>query len=120
MFQSVANHLKPSGKLVAYTISPDYQLEVDNYDIYGIHILSKEPWQGGYRYQAEFLSTPPSAFTFYQWSREDYERAIEKAGFSQFEWKKASVLDSDIKLYSDSFWQIFQQNCLNISLTCHY
>ncbi|PHM57995.1 class I SAM-dependent DNA methyltransferase [Xenorhabdus hominickii] len=120
MFYNIARNLKPSGKLVAYTTSPDYRLEMGNYAVYGINILGKEPWKGGNRYQAEFLSTPPSPFTFYQWSREDYESAVEKAGFSQFEWKKTNILESDIQLHSQDFWFLFQQNCLNTGLNCHY
>ncbi|SFN75622.1 class I SAM-dependent DNA methyltransferase [Xenorhabdus japonica] len=43
MFYNIACNLKPSGKLVDYTISPDYRLEMGNYDVYGINILGKEP-----------------------------------------------------------------------------
>ncbi|MBD2796206.1 class I SAM-dependent methyltransferase [Xenorhabdus sp. 18] len=120
MFQVIADHLKPDGKLVSYTTSPDFQLKMGNYDAYGINILSEESWKGGIRYQVEFLSEPPSAVTFYRWKREHYERAIEKVGFSQFEWKKTHVLESDIQLYPQGFWSIFQQNNLNIGLSCCY
>ncbi|MCE1685614.1 class I SAM-dependent methyltransferase, partial [Enterobacter hormaechei] len=48
MFQAVANHLKPAGKLVAYMASPDYQLKNGNCNNYGFTILSEEPWQNGF------------------------------------------------------------------------
>ncbi|CDM87723.1 ToxA protein [Xenorhabdus bovienii] len=120
MFQAVANNLKPSGKFIAYTVSPDYRLAVSNCDIYGINILSEESWKDGIRYQAEFLTTPPSPFTFYRWSHEDYERAIQKAGFNRFEWQKPELLESDIKRFPEGFWDDLQQNGLNIGLTCRF
>ncbi|SFU89871.1 class I SAM-dependent DNA methyltransferase [Xenorhabdus koppenhoeferi] len=120
MFQVIADHLKPSGKLMGYTISPEFQLKMGNFDAYGINILSEESWKGGSRYQTEFLSMPPSDVTFYRWDREHYERAIEKAGFKKFEWHKATLLESEIERYPDGFWHIFQQNCFNIGLTCSY
>ncbi|MDC9580142.1 class I SAM-dependent methyltransferase [Xenorhabdus sp. PR6a] len=118
MFRSVANHLKPSGKLVAYMAAPDYQLEKGNCHNYGLNILSEEPLQGGFIHQVEFITTPPILLTFYRWDRETYKNAIHKAGFGHFEWRKPMVLESDIERYPAGFWDAYQQNCMHTGLTC--
>ncbi|MEQ1966185.1 methyltransferase domain-containing protein [Xenorhabdus nematophila] len=120
MFQAAANHLKPSGKLIACMASPDYQLKNGNCDNYGFKILSEEPWQNGVRYQAEFLTTPPSPFTFYRWSREDYENVTKKAGFHHIHWQKPTVLEDDLKRYPQGFWDIYLQNCVHTGLVCQF
>ncbi|MDC9621115.1 class I SAM-dependent methyltransferase [Xenorhabdus sp. XENO-7] len=120
MFQVVASHLKLSGKLVAYTVSPAFRFNQGNYDIYGINILSEEPCKGGAYYHVEFLTTPPSLLIFYRWNHEDYERAIQKAGFSRVEWQKPKLLENDFKRYPEGFWDIFQRNNLNIGFTCQF
>ncbi|PHM69135.1 class I SAM-dependent DNA methyltransferase [Xenorhabdus kozodoii] len=120
MFQAAANHLKPSGRLIAYMASPDYRLENGNCDNYGFTILSEEPWKNGFRYQAEFLTTPPSPFTFYRWSRESYEIAIKKAGLDRFDWQKPTVLENDLKRYPQGFWDIYLQNCIHTGLVCQF
>ncbi|WP_340617428.1 class I SAM-dependent DNA methyltransferase [Xenorhabdus entomophaga] len=120
MFQAAAEHLKPSGKLIAYMASPDYRLESGNCENYGFKILSEEPWKNGFRHQAEFLSTPPSPFTFYRWSRESYEKALKKAGFDHFRWQKPTVLDSDLVRYPQGFWDNYLQNCVHTGLICQF
>ncbi|CDG17207.1 class I SAM-dependent DNA methyltransferase [Xenorhabdus doucetiae] len=120
MFQAVANHLKPAGKLVAYMASPDYQLKNGNCNNYGFTILSEEPWQNGFRHQAEFLTTPPSPFTFYRWSQESYENAIKKAGFQHITWQKPTVLENDLTRYPAGFWDIYLQNCIHTGLVCQF
>ncbi len=120
MFQAAADHLKPSGKLVAYMASPDYRLENGNCDNYGFRILSEDPWKNGFRCQAEFLTTPPSPFTFYRRSRESYENAINQAGFRRFSWQKPTVLASDLARYPQGFWDIYLQNCVHTGLICQF
>ncbi|MBD2781718.1 class I SAM-dependent DNA methyltransferase [Xenorhabdus szentirmaii] len=120
MFQAVAHHLKPSGKLIAYMASPDYELKNGNCDNYGFRILSEEPWQGRVRYHSEFLTTPPSPFTFYRWSREDYENAIKKTGLNRFYWQKPTVLEKDLKRYPEGFWDIYLQNSIHTGLVCQF
>ncbi|MCC8382018.1 class I SAM-dependent methyltransferase [Xenorhabdus sp. PB30.3] len=120
MFQAAANHLKPSGKLIAYMASPDYQLKNGNCNNYGFRILNEDPWLDGVRYQAEFLTTPPSPFTFYRWSRESYENAINKAGFSRFSWQPPTVLECDLERYPVGFWDVYLNNCVHTGLVCQF
>lgn len=118
MFKAVANNLKPSGRLVAYTVEPDFQLAKGNFNNYGVNVLTEEPWHEGFRHQAEFVTTPPSPFTFFRWSRQDYEAAMAEAGLREVHWQKPLLLESDIKRYTPGFWDTFQNNCLQTGLSC--
>lgn len=64
------------------------------------------------------VTTPPSPFTFFRWSREDYDAAMADAGLREVHWQKPMLLDSDIKRYTPGFWDTFQENCLQTGLTC--
>lgn len=118
MFACVARNLKPGGTLVAYTVEPDFELGLGNFDVYGVNVLTEEAWGAGYRHQAEFVTQPPSPFTFYRWGRADYERALKKAGFTSFTWQKPLLLDSDERKYTPGFWEVFKNNCLQTGLVC--
>ncbi|MEX0447267.1 class I SAM-dependent methyltransferase [Xenorhabdus sp. SGI246] len=120
MFRVVATHLKPSGKLIAYTVEPDYRLEKGNYENYCIKILSEEPVKDTTLLRCEFLTTPPSPCTAYRWSREQYQTAIQKAGFKQFIWQKPMLSKSDIDNYPPGFWDDYQRNCLDTALVCQF
>ena len=118
MFKAVANNLKPSGRLVAYTVEPDFQLAKGNFTNYGVNVLTEESWHEGFRHQAEFVTNPPSPFTFFRWSHQDYETAMAEAGLSEVSWQKPMLLESDIKRYTPGFWDTFQNNCLQTGLSC--
>lgn len=118
MFRAAAANLKPDGKLVAYTVDPDFSLEKGNFERYGVDVRNETPWRGGFRHDAQFVTQPPSAFTFYRWSRAEYERAILAAGFMTFYWQKPLLALSDIAARPDGFWSVFQSNCLQTGLVC--
>ncbi|MBD2812669.1 class I SAM-dependent methyltransferase [Xenorhabdus sp. Vera] len=121
MFRVAADNLKPSGKLVAYTIEPDYRLDKrNNYRPYEVDILSETPWKGGFRYEAEFITDPPSPLIFYGWGREYYESAMNKTGFKRFEWRKPMLIESDIKRYPAGFWDVHQKNCWETGFICEF
>ncbi|WP_417701252.1 class I SAM-dependent methyltransferase [Pseudomonas sp.] len=117
MFKTVVNNLKPSGRLVAYTVEPDFQLANGNFTRYGVNVLTEEPWAEGFRHQAEFVTIPPSPFTFFRWRREDYEAVMVDAGLRDVHWQKPLLLESDIKRYTPGFWDRFQDNCLQTGLS---
>jgi len=116
MARTVAQNLKPSGRLVACTVDPLYRLEKSNLTKYGIHILREEPWCGGHRYHAEFVTQPPAPFTFYQWSRETYEQTLSDAGLTDIEWQKPVLIPSDYEGRPTGFWDDFHANSLQIGL----
>jgi len=118
MMQAVAQNLKPSGRLAACTVNPLYRLQKSNLTKYGIHILSEEPCGEGSRYHAQFVTQPPAAFTFYQWSRQTYEQGLRQAGLTQIRWHGPKWLPSDNDGRPDGFWDDFKSNPLQIGLTC--
>ncbi|WP_323122705.1 class I SAM-dependent methyltransferase [Burkholderia alba] len=118
MFKAVKANLKPGGKLVAYTVDPDFSLKKGNFDRYGVNVRTEQAWRNGFRHEAEFVTDPPSPFVFYRWSRADYESAIADAGFRQFQWQKPLLDQDDIATYPEGFWNIFQINCLQTGLIC--
>ncbi|CEE91705.1 Methyltransferase [Xenorhabdus nematophila str. Anatoliense] len=121
MFQVAADNLKPSGKLVAYTIEPDYRLDKrDNYRHYELDFISESPWKGGFRYEAQFLTDPPSPLILYSWDRKYYESAMSKAGFKHFEWHKPMLTESDIERHPPGFWDVHQKNCWETGLICQF
>ena len=42
MFSAVARNLDRNGRLVAYTVEPDFELSKGNFRHYGVNILSEE------------------------------------------------------------------------------
>ncbi|WP_245219497.1 class I SAM-dependent DNA methyltransferase [Pseudomonas parafulva] len=118
MFKCVAANLSTGGTLVAYTVEPDFELGLGNFTSYGVNVRTEEPWGPGYRHQAEFVTQPPSPFTFYRWGRADYERAAKNAGFSSLRWQKPLLLKADEQKYTPGFWDVFKDNCLQTGLVC--
>lgn len=118
MFQVVARNMLPGAKLIAYTVDPGFQLSRGNFTKYGVHVLSEEPHEGGYRHHAEFVTQPPSAFTFHRWSRAVYEHAIMKAGFSKLQWQKPIISDINRTNHPKGYWDDFERNCLQTGLIC--
>ncbi|PHM52734.1 class I SAM-dependent DNA methyltransferase [Xenorhabdus sp. KK7.4] len=120
MFRVIADNLAPSGKLVAYTFSPDYRLAQGNCTNYLCDILSEEPHGEGLFYTAKFMAPPHNSsfpFTMYSWSREHFAKASKKAGL-QLEWHKPMLLQSDIDNQPAGFWDTYQNNCHEIALVC--
>ncbi|AWK89117.1 class I SAM-dependent methyltransferase [Azospirillum thermophilum] len=120
MFRAAAANLKPTGRLVAYTVEPDFRLADGNFTRYGVNVLTETPWQGGFRHEAEFVTDPPSSFTFYRWSRATYERAIAEAGFSRWQWQKPMLSKEDVDRRPPGFWDVFTTNCLQTGLICRF
>ncbi|WP_191485578.1 class I SAM-dependent methyltransferase [Pseudomonas sp. FEN] len=118
MFQVVAQNLAPGGKVVAYTVDPDFELQRGNFTKYGVHVLTEEAHEGGFRYNAEFVTQPPSPFTFHRWSRDLYERAIMKAGFSRYQWQKPIISEAIRTKHPKGYWDDFEKNCLQTGLIC--
>lgn len=118
MFEAAFQNLKPGGRLVAYTVEPDYELGDGNFTHYGVSILGEEPCEGGHRMHAEFDTATSSKFTFFRWPREAYEGAIGNAGFKSCHWQKPLLMESDIASHPEGFWDIYQNNCFHTALVC--
>lgn len=118
MFQTVADNLKPGGQLVAYTANPAFDLRKGNFTRYGIQVFDETQVPGGFRCNAQFMSTPPAPFTYYRWERGVYEEAARVAGLSQFTWVAPLISDQSRRGKEPGYWDLFERNSLQIGLTC--
>jgi 2-polyprenyl-3-methyl-5-hydroxy-6-metoxy-1,4-benzoquinol methylase len=120
MFKAVASNLKRDGRVVAYTVEPDYQLAKGDFAQYGVHVIDEVPHFSGYRHNAEFVTNPPSAFAFYRWSRRVYESAMFDAGLRHWSWQKPIISAAQRARYPDNYWAPFEANCLQTGLVCNF
>lgn len=120
MFQAVAANLRPEGKLIAYTVNPDYKLERGNFTPYGVTVLNEQAHHSGFRCDAQFVTNPPSPFTFFRWGRDVYERAIRKAGFKTIHWQVPLLSQQEIDANPKGYWDTFKDNCLQTGLVCTF
>ncbi|MDI3272747.1 class I SAM-dependent methyltransferase [Pseudomonas sp. AL03] len=118
MLVNIHNSLLPGGRLIAYTSNPDFRLGICNFTRYGLTILSEEPIEGGFSCDAQFVTEPPVPFHFYRLSREVYERAIRRAGFSHFEWVVPMIPQKHLDEFGEAYWYDFQRNCDQVGLVC--
>jgi toxoflavin synthase len=118
MFAAVASNLRPGGRLVAYTVSPDFRLAKGNFTPYGVHVLDEVAVGDAVRSHAQFVTDPPSDFTFYRWGEEAYREAMLKAGLSQMRWHKPIIKDAYRDQFAPSYWDAFEFNCLQTGLSC--
>ncbi|MBY6345485.1 class I SAM-dependent methyltransferase [Providencia rettgeri] len=118
MFQAVADNLKPDGRLVAYTVNPDFQLGKEDVAKYGLKVLTEEPYQEGFRHTAHFNVGPPIQFTYHRWGKQHYEAALKKAGFRSFRWQAPLVTQQALDAYPPGFWDNYGLNCPQVSLLC--
>jgi toxoflavin synthase len=118
MFRSAYDNLVPGGRFVAYTINPDFTLSKPNNTKYGVTILRETLEADRYVCEAEFVTHPPTPFSYYRWSQATYESAIKEAGFRAFAWHPSEVAPGDIAHYGEAYWHDFHDNCLVIGLVC--
>ena len=118
MFRSAYDNLVPGGRFIAYTINPDFTLNKPNSTKYGVTILCETHEAGRYVCDAEFVTHPPTPFSYYRWSQATYESAIKEAGFRAFAWHPSEVAPGDIAHYGEAYWHDFHDNCLVIGLVC--
>ena len=118
MFRSAYDNLVAGGRFIAYTINPDFTLNKPNSTKYGVTILRETHEAGRYVCDAEFVTHPPTPFSYYRWSQATYESAIKEAGFRAFAWHPSEVAPGDIAHYGEAYWHDFHDNCLVIGLVC--
>jgi SAM-dependent methyltransferase len=118
MFQSAYANLVAGGRFIAYTVNPDFTLSKPNSTQYGVTILCETPEEDRYVCEAEFVTNPPTPFSYYRWSLATYEWAIKEAGFRAFTWYPSEVAPEDVARYGAAYWHDFHANCLVIGLIC--
>jgi SAM-dependent methyltransferase len=118
MFRSAYDNLIQGGRLVAYTVNPEFTLNKPNSTKYGITVLREEPEGDRYVCDAEFVTDPPTPVRWFRWSQATYEWAAAEAGFRDFVWYPSEVAPEDIARYGETYWRDFHDNCLVIGLIC--
>jgi SAM-dependent methyltransferase len=118
MCRSAYDNLVPGGRFVAYTVNPNFTLSKPNSTKYGVTILRETIEANRYACDAEFVTNPPTPFSYYRWSQATYERAIKEAGFPAFDWCPSEVAPDDVAHYGQAYWHDFHDNCLVIGLVC--
>ena len=119
MFQSAYRNLAEGGRLIAYTVNPEFSLSTSNCTKYGNHVVREVPEQDRYACEAEFTTDPPTRFHFYRWNRATYDWAISEAGFHTHRFCPTEVAPEDVERYGEAYWTDLRNNSLVIGLTCH-
>jgi ubiquinone/menaquinone biosynthesis C-methylase UbiE len=118
MFRSVYDNLVAGGRFVTYTVNPEFTLSKPNLTKYGFTVLREEPEEDRYVCEAEFVTDPPTRFSYYRWSRATYEWTIKEVGFRDFVWYPTEVAPEDVARYGEAYWQDLYDNSVGIGLVC--
>jgi SAM-dependent methyltransferase len=118
MFRSAYDNLVQGGRFVAYTVNPHFTLSKPNNTKYGVTIVRETFEVGRFVCEAEFVTHPPTPFSYYRWSQATYEAVIKEAGFRAFVWHPSEVAPEDVAQYGEAYWHDFHDNCLVIGLVC--
>lgn len=110
MCRSAYANLAAGGRFVAYTMDPAFRLQKSNYTKYGITVQRREPEADRYVCAAEFVTTPPTPFRYFQWNQATYEWALQEAGFTAFTWHRTEVAPADVARYGEAYWQDLHAN----------
>ena len=112
MFRSAYDNLVPGGCFVAYSVNPEFTLSKPNNTKYWVTILRETLEADRYVCGAEFVTHPPTPFTYDRWSQATYEWVIKEAGLRAFVWHPSEVAPVEIAQYGDAYWHDFHDNCL--------
>ena len=118
MCRSAYENLVAGGRFIAYTMDPAFTLTKPNYTPYGVTVLRQTPEEDRYVCNAEFVTTPPTPYRYFQWSQAAYEWAITAAGFTGFAWHPTEVAPEDVVQYGEAYWRDFHTNGFIIGLVC--
>jgi len=120
MLQVAAANLKPTGKLVAFTQSPSFNLTKGDFEKYGVKVLHQKFNENGYTFSAQFVTEPPIDFSGYSWSIDIYQQAISEAGFKHSQWQKLIISDEQKAAYPVGFWDELCENSFQTGLICTF
>jgi SAM-dependent methyltransferase len=118
MFRSAYDNLVAGGRFIASTVNPDCTLSKPNSTKYGVTVLRETLEEDRYACEAEFITDPPTLFSYYRWSQAIYEWVIKEARFRDFAWHPSEVAREDVTRYGEAYGRDFHDNCLVIGLIC--
>ena len=111
MGRLISRNLKPGGRLVAYTVNPDYDFtredpRLQEYFDFEIHPIEPPRFQ---------LVLGKLAVTIWQWSREAHERALTAAGMANVRWHPLHMPDSQRETARTVQWYLDDPSCIVVS-----
>ena len=111
MGRLIGRNLKPGGRFVAYTASPDYDFTREDPRLkeqFGFVIHPIDPP----RYQLVFGKL---AVSIWQWSRQAHERALTRAGLTNVQWHPLYMPDDQRELARTVQWYLDNPSCTVVS-----
>lgn len=96
------------GRLVAMTLNPDYSRATDYYSRYAFSLTQTEETDGA----AVILDMPIAGaerirVTARWWSREAYENAASRAGFTDVTWSHLTVPEEGTAQFGQEYWDAY-------------
>ena len=96
------------GRLVAMTLNPEYSRATDYYSGYAFSLTQAEETDGA----AVILDMPMTGserirVTARWWSREAYENAASRAGFTDVTWSHLAVPEEGIAQFGQQYWDAY-------------
>ena len=118
MFVGMQQNMKLGGRLVAYTVNPDFDMNKSSFTKYGITVFSEARIEGGFLAKGVFVTEPPTPIEAYRWDSDVYEWAAREAGLKNFKWHALEVPVGDFAERGPDFWRDFQDNCIAVGFSC--
>lgn len=113
MANLIARNLKPGGRLVTYTVNPEYDFKnpqpqlMDQFGFDYSHVNGPE-----YR-----LKIGGGEVSFWQWSRQAHETALTQAGLTNIQWHPVDVPPQEAALRQSVDWFLTNPSCIVLSAT---
>lgn len=107
MAQAVRNNLRPGGRMVAVTGSPDLAApHLAHLDKYGSRIECQGELCDG-AVMTTTIFTPDRAVKIvnHHWTRPAYQRAFVAAGFRELRWHPMEVSPAGLEAYGPDYWR---------------
>lgn len=116
MFLSLRANLAPGGRLLAIVPNPAPFPE-RNWEQFGSRILKRVPGDEAPMLSVEFLTDPPTPFTYYEWQIQDFEDAARQAGFTTIYCRPNRTPPPD-PVRDDAFWCAYRRFPISSLLSC--
>ncbi|MEU5000500.1 class I SAM-dependent methyltransferase [Streptomyces sp. NPDC021622] len=116
MFRAIRARLGPSGRLLAIVPNPAPFPE-RNWEPFGSRIIERRPGREAPQLRVEFLTDPPTPFTYYEWQLTDVEQAAAQAGFTHIHCRPNRTPPPDAQR-DESFWRVYRRFPISSLLTC--
>ncbi|MCX5205535.1 class I SAM-dependent methyltransferase [Streptomyces sp. NBC_00237] len=120
MFRSIRANLSQEGRLVAIVPNPSPYPEA-NWDDFDVTVRERVATGTGSDVpllKAAFLTDPPIPYEFWEWQRDDLERAAVESGFSDVRWKPISTPPAHAQ-QEEEVWAKYRANPVSSLLVCH-